>query len=98
MSKIAEMIRKYRILNNLKQEELATMLGRSKSVISNWERGDNAPDTDMIEKLCEIFKITPNEIYGWEPNTIAAHSAHNLSKEEQEKVKEYIAFLESSRK
>lgn len=65
MTQLGENIKKFRISSNLKQEELAQKLGKSKNVISNWERGDNKPDADMIEKMCKIFQIEPNQIYGW---------------------------------
>ena len=100
MSKISKMIKKFRLEKGLNQEDLASMLGKSKSVISNWERGDNSPDLEMVERMCEIFEVTPNEMYEWEsrPLTIAAHADHDLSEEEQEKVREYIKFLEAQRK
>lgn len=66
MSKLGDNIRNARIAKNINQEELAKLLGKSKNVISNWERGDNRPDVDMIERLCEILDMSPNEMIGWE--------------------------------
>lgn len=65
MNKIGKAIKDFRVKVGLKQEELAVQLGKSKSVISNWERGDNMPDVVSVEKMCNIFGITPNDFYDW---------------------------------
>jgi transcriptional regulator with XRE-family HTH domain len=66
--RIGENIKNFRIFRNIKQQELADSLGKSKSVISNWERGENAPDVESCQKLCKIFNVTPNQLFGWESN------------------------------
>lgn len=65
MSKVNENIRLYRKKNKLSQSDLAKLLGKTKNVISNWERGDNSPRADTLEEICRILKITPDDIYGW---------------------------------
>lgn len=59
-------IRKFRQEKNLKQEDLANKLGKSTSVISNWEKGINRPDADTIGQICKILSITPNELFDWD--------------------------------
>lgn len=66
--KVHENIRNYRIFRGITQEQLAEALGRTKSVISNWERGVNSPDLDSCEKMCRLFSVSPNEFFGWEEN------------------------------
>lgn len=101
MGNLAENIKKYRNLSNLNQEQLASMIGKSKNVISNWERGDNKPDADTIEKLCNIFSIEPNQLYGWdsEPSvqTVAAHKDSEWTQEELNKIEEYKKLLLAAR-
>lgn len=65
---INENIKNFRTFRGIKQQELAAQLGRSKSVISNWERGENSPDLDTCVKLCKILRVTPNQLFGWEEN------------------------------
>lgn len=65
---INENIKNFRTFRGIKQQDLADLLGRSKSVISNWERGENSPDLDSCEKLCKILNVTPNQLFGWEKN------------------------------
>ena len=67
MSRVNEFIKNFREFRGLTQHDLAERLGKSKNVISNWERGDNSPNLDEVEKLCEIFGVTPNQLFGWDP-------------------------------
>lgn len=64
--KLGENIRNFRTFRQITQGQLAELVGKSKNTISNWERGDNFPDPDTIERLCEIFDVTPNQIFGWD--------------------------------
>ena len=68
MNKLNENIKNFRTFRNITQQDLAEKLGKSKSVISNWERGENSPNPEEVEAMCRLFKVTPNEIYGWENN------------------------------
>lgn len=82
--KLGDNIRNFRTFRRIKQQELADLLGKSKSVISNWERGENSPDLESIEKMCKIFKITPNELFGWEKNPEYEKYKENLEKYQRE--------------
>jgi len=68
MKTIGENIRNFRQFRNMTQVELGKALGRSKNVVSNWERGDNEPDLDTIAEICRVLKVTPNQMFGWEKN------------------------------
>ncbi|BCK00869.1 helix-turn-helix domain-containing protein [Anaerocolumna chitinilytica] len=104
MNTIGENIKRFRIQAKFTQEELATRLGKSKNVISNWERGDNKPDADTIEEICLIFNISPNQIYSWEdaaekPLTIAAHfEGDKFTEDELEEIKQFAEFVKNRRK
>lgn len=67
MPNINAHLKEFRIFRKITQEELALKIGKSKNVISNWENGINRPDVDSIENICKILKVTPNQIFGWEP-------------------------------
>lgn len=68
MNKLNENIKNFRTFRNITQQDLAEKLGKSKSVISNWERGENSPNPEEVEVMCKLFNVTPNEIYGWDIN------------------------------
>ena len=63
---LSENLRKFRIKKDLKQEDIALKVGKTKSVISNWEKGINRPDADTIILLCSILDTTPNELLDWD--------------------------------
>lgn len=66
MSKLSENIKNLRILRKLSQKELAALIERSPNTISNWEKGSATPDADVLEPLCRVFKVNPNQLLGWE--------------------------------
>ena len=66
MSKLSDNIKNLRLLNGLSQKQLAKMIDRSPNTISNWESGTVTPDADVLEDLCQIFKVNPNQLFGWE--------------------------------
>lgn len=66
MSKLSNNIKNLRILRGLSQKQLADLIDRSPNTISNWEKGSVTPDADVLEPLCEIFKVNPNQLFGWE--------------------------------
>ena len=81
---LANNLKEARINKGLKQEELANLVGKSKNVISNWERGDNKPDADTLFELCDILNVDANFLLGWESNQNIS-----LSINEQNHIKKY---------
>lgn len=66
--KLNENIKLFRTFRKVTQQDLADAVGKTKSVISNWERGTNQPDVESIEIICKYLNVTPNELFGWDPN------------------------------
>jgi transcriptional regulator with XRE-family HTH domain len=66
MSVIGNNIKKYRKMKGLSQEQLADMLGKKKTAVSNWEAGYNKPDADTIERLLDILDVDANMLLGWD--------------------------------
>lgn len=65
MSRLAENLKYFRELRNLKQDDIGEHVQKSRSVISNWEKGINRPDADTISAICELLEISPNDLFGW---------------------------------
>ena len=59
-------IKNFRTFKGITQDDLAKRIGKSKNVISNWERGDNSPDVESVAKICVELDVTPNQLFGWE--------------------------------
>lgn len=53
----------FRKLRNLKQEDIAQVVGRTKSAIGAWERGISTPDVSALFTLSEHFNIPINAFY-----------------------------------
>lgn len=66
MSNLSENIKNFRLLRRMSQADLAKFVHRSPNVVSNWERGINSPDVEIVEQMCRLFKVTPNMMYGWD--------------------------------
>ena len=52
--------------NQLTQLQLAEKLGITDKAISKWERGITMPDTSIMLELCDILKISVNELLSGE--------------------------------
>ena len=48
---------------NINQVQLAEKLGISKGTVNNWARGNNAPDVDMVPKICKVLGISILDLY-----------------------------------
>ena len=81
---LANNLKQARLAKNMSQEELAAFIGKSKNVISSWERGDNKPDADVIFSLCDILNVDTNYLLGWEGN-----NSFSISITEQSLIKKY---------
>ena len=59
-----EVIRNARKSLGLTQRQLAEEIGVANTSISNWEKGLSRPDADLIQELCRVLQLQPNDIYG----------------------------------
>lgn len=59
---LGEKITHLRIANGVSQEKLASMLSVSRQSISKWESDESQPQIDKILEICNLFKITTDEM------------------------------------
>lgn len=59
-----EVIKKYRVKNNLSRPELAKMMDISRNTLMNWENNKSCPDTRYVRELCQILGIPLYELFG----------------------------------
>ena len=62
-------IKKYRQLHDMKQVELAKIVGVTQGALSGWENGKFEPDIKSLDKMAKIFGITVDELLGRETVT-----------------------------
>ena len=60
----------------LSLQQLADMIGVSKSAIAKWEQGKSSPRRPRLDDMCKIFKCTPGWLMDMEvPNVKVTYSA-----------------------
>ena len=62
MDTIGKRISEYRKKKNLKQDELAEMLGVSPQAVSKWENDLSCPDISLLPELSRILGVSIDEI------------------------------------
>ena len=85
----------------LSQKDIAEGIGVAKSTYSLYESGNREPNVQTIKKIADLLNVSADELLGIddEPQTIAAHfDGDEYTVEELNKIKEYAAFIKSSRK
>lgn len=63
-STFAQRLKELRTGNKISQAKLAERLNMSQSGLSNWETGDNQPDTGSLLRLADIFEVTVDYLIG----------------------------------
>lgn len=76
---LSENLKKYRILKNLTQEDVAEYLSITPQSVSKWERGDCYPDITFLPALANIFETSIDVLVGMD--TIRAEKTrYNIHK------------------
>lgn len=70
---VGSRIRDLRHARGWTQLDLATRLGRTKSLVSHWERGKRAPGLDDIRRLAGVFGIDTCALLPPHPHNSEAH-------------------------
>jgi len=69
MKSIGLRLKEARLAKNLKQEELAELIGaKSPSAVSTWEVGKAKPDCITLLRICDVLHISPNQLLGFNVN------------------------------
>lgn len=107
MAQFDKILKLLRTEKNMSQQELADTLGISKSAVNMYERGERQPNFEILESIADYFNVDIDYLLGRtnkttkiiNPNTMAAHfDGDEYTEEELNKIKEFAAFVKSSRK
>lgn len=96
-----ENLQKARERKNMTQKEVAEQIGVAKSTYSLYESGNREPNVQTIKKIADLLDVSADELLGIDETqiTIAAHfDGKDFTSEELEKIREFAAFVKSSRK
>lgn len=76
---LSQNLKKYRILKNLTQEDVAKFLNITAQSVSKWERGESYPDITFLPALANIFETSIDVLIGMD--TIRAEETrYNIHK------------------
>ena len=74
MSDFPDILKQLRTEYSLTQSELASRLNVTQNAIHQWENGKREPNSDTIEKLADIFSVTPSYLMGWQNEDVKIDS------------------------
>lgn len=60
--KFCKNLKEFRKSCSLTQKQVAIKLNVVESCYANWEQGRTEPNIEMLRKLCEIFKISVDDL------------------------------------
>lgn len=61
---LSENLKKYRLMKNLTQEDIADYLGITAQSVSKWERDECYPDITFLPALANIFETSVDLLIG----------------------------------
>ena len=65
MSKVAKNLKRFRVVKNMTQDQLAEKLFVSRQTVSGWENDRTQPDIDMLCKISDVLEVPVEDlIYG----------------------------------
>ena len=68
MADLKENLTKLRKAKNWSQTELAMLIGSTRITVGKYERGETAPDADIIVKLTTLFDVSSDYLLGISSN------------------------------
>lgn len=54
----------YLSLRGISQKELSEKLHVSQAAVTNWIKGKNSPDIELVANICEILEISVIDLFG----------------------------------
>lgn len=93
--KIGSKIKEARIEKGIKQNEMANLLNINVSTYSNYENDYREPEISLIYSICDILKISIDELLNLKQKEVKISFSLELS---EEKYKEYKEKSESEGK
>lgn len=91
ITKFSTRLRELRLNKGLHQEQIANLIGVSKSAISAYENGTGQPSFEILIRLANLYRVSTDYLLGQTNN----HSADlsGLSEQEVALVHEFVETL-----
>ena len=104
MPEFKDMLKYFRMKENLSQSELAAKLGISPSAVSMYEVGKREPDFETEEKIADFFHTDLDTLRGRESSDAEQQPSYYLDKDSSDAAQflfsnpEYKVLFDTSRK
>ncbi len=69
---IGSNIKRLRLAKNITQEQLSVAMNVTCAAVSKWERGETYPDITLLQPLAYFFRVTLDELMGYNQEKIQA--------------------------
>ena len=90
---LGERIYALRTAKNLSQGDLAEQLDVSRQSVSKWETDTSVPDLDKLMKLCDLFRVSMDELVRGEAPKAAEPVEHKTKLQQWLENKRVVAAL-----
>ena len=90
-SNICFRLRQLRLDKNLRQEQVAKLIGVNKSAISTYENNTRQPSFDILVRLATLYRVSTDYLLGM--TNIRSLDLSGLSDEEVVAVSELVAIM-----
>lgn len=80
MAEFKDRIKKLRLDHHLTQDELARILGISRSTIGMYETGKRTADYETLELIADYFNVDMNYLTGWSDDPSLSYWEHEKQK------------------
>lgn len=87
----ASRLRQLRLDKNLRQEQVAKLIGVNKSAISTYENNTRQPSFDILVRLATLYRVSTDYLLGM--TNIRSLDLSGLSHEEVAAVSELVAIM-----
>lgn len=87
----ASSLRQLRLDKNLRQEQVAKLIGVNKSAISTYENNTRQPSFDILVRLATLYRVSTDYLLGM--TNIRSLDLSGLSDEEVSAVSELVAIM-----
>lgn len=92
---LGQRLQEQRILKNLSQKQVATSIGVSASVISNYESGERTPSVEILLSLACLYHCSTDYLLGIDkPNAVKLLDASMLNDKQYQLLQSFLLSLQ----
>jgi len=88
-------LQEQRQLSKLSQKEVASAIGISPSVISNYESGERTPSVEILMSLASLYRCSTDYLLGLDKSNCASYiDTSNLSASQHKLLQNFLESLQ----